>query len=410
MSKTNPLALTILALLFVVGYPWCLKTTLNLTYSIDKIDFAPDRSFIAVTSSFANRVYVYDTINYFKVFTHTPAAGTVKVARFSRNSTILAVGRSDGQVVLLNGKPPFSNTVLGQFQPDDNDDIIIDMDFNYGGDKLLVCFTNDNDPEVVDNWGNPSTRSVARDKTIDNAVACRWSMNDDMVIATTTSRVDVYAVPATGAISAMKTRIAGTTVFTDVAVKPTTTTPVKIVVSGGYNSGVNSSYFLNTAVGATLTPVSHTFVNPPTAIVRTACYSGDGLFYAVAGDDKKVWIFDDATNSQVGVLTDSSNNIYDCEFTIDGTLMATATSASAGQAFVYIYSKTCFFCSPGFFVDTFGKCTPCDTSIVSCSLCYYSNYCVACSRGYYLASWTSCLSCHSALPGCSTCINSTTCI
>ena len=410
MSKTNPLALALLGLLFTLGYPWCLKTTLNLTASVDKIDFAPDRSFIAVTSSSANRVYVYDTINYFKVFTYTPAAGTVKVARFCRNSTILAVGRSDGQVVLLKGKPPFSNTVLDQFQPDHNVDIVIDIDFSYGGDKLLLCYSNDDDPEVIDNWGNPSTRSLVREKTIADTVTCKWSKNDDMVIATVQSRVDVYAVPATGAIGAMKTRITAGTVFTDVAVKPTTTTPVKIVVSGGYNSGVNSSYFFNTAVGATVTPVYHTFVNPPTATVRAACYSGDGLFYAVAGDDKKVWIFDDATDSQVRVLTDSSNNINDCEFTIDGTLLAAATAASAGQAFVYIYSKTCFFCSPGFFVDTFGACTPCDTSIVSCSLCYYSNYCVACSRGYYLASWTSCLSCHSALPGCSTCINSTTCV
>ena len=142
MSKEK--ALICMMLLLCMGSPWCLRNTLNLTDTVTKVDFAIDGTYLAVTSISANAVYVYDTINYFKVFTYVPTSGTVMVARFCRNSSILAVGRSDGQVVLLNGKPPFSSTVLDQFQPDNNYDTIVDMDFSYGGDKLLVCFTNDN--------------------------------------------------------------------------------------------------------------------------------------------------------------------------------------------------------------------------------------------------------------------------
>jgi len=155
-------------------------------------------------------------------------------------------------------------------------------------------------------------------------------MNDDIVIVTDSSEVEVYYVPPTGSISSMRTRITAGSDFLDVSVRPDTNTPVKIIVAGGNNGQVDSSYFYNTATGSTVSETSHSFIDPFTQKVRTVCYSGNALYYAVGGDDKKIWIVDDATNSQIFLLTESTNNIYDCDFSTDGNLLAAGTSASSG--------------------------------------------------------------------------------
>jgi WD40 repeat protein len=131
------LTLLILLSLLPSVTPWCLKTTVNLTTSVDKVDFAPDGTYLAVTSASANTVTVYDTINYFKVLTYTPGGATANVARFNRNSSILAVGLSTGFVVLLSGKAPFSTTPITTFQPHNKQ--TIDLDFSTNDDKLLTC-------------------------------------------------------------------------------------------------------------------------------------------------------------------------------------------------------------------------------------------------------------------------------
>ena len=85
----------ILSLLLVLCSPWCLKTTVNLTSAAISVDYSFDGNYMVVVTG-ANSVIVYDTINYFSQLTYTPAAGTAKVARFSRNNTIIAVGLTNG--------------------------------------------------------------------------------------------------------------------------------------------------------------------------------------------------------------------------------------------------------------------------------------------------------------------------
>lgn len=43
------------------------------------------------------------------------------------------------------------------------------------------------------------------------------------------------------------------------------------------------------------------------------------------------------------------NAFSDCDFSADGEFLMTATALAGGNAYVYIYQKTCFFCSPGFY-------------------------------------------------------------
>lgn len=83
--------------------------------------------------------------------------------------------------------------------------------------------------------------------------------------------------------------------------------------------------------------------------MNTACYSGDALYYAVAGNDKSIWIFDDATNTETAVLSDGMNDILTCAISPDGETLVAGTRLLNGQAFVYVYMRTCFFCSPGFY-------------------------------------------------------------
>ena len=54
----------VLACLFCI-HSWCLKTTVNFTSALDKVDISQDGTLIAVTDSTNNQVTVYDTINFF---------------------------------------------------------------------------------------------------------------------------------------------------------------------------------------------------------------------------------------------------------------------------------------------------------------------------------------------------------
>ena len=174
--------LIITLLLLHLSSPWCLKTMANLTSEVTRIDYSPDGTKIVVTSTSANTVAVYDTTNFFNTFTFTPSSSTVNVARFSKDGTYIGVGLSSGRVELISGNAPFSNTVLFNFQPRGNN--IIDLDFNNANDKMVLCYSDDNRFEIVDNYDNDGTRADRSEDMGDNSFACRFSMNDDVVIST----------------------------------------------------------------------------------------------------------------------------------------------------------------------------------------------------------------------------------
>ena len=76
-------------------------------------------------------------------------------------------------------------------------------------------------------------------------MACKWSKNDDAVVADVNKRVKIFPVTGAGVINGETSRADGSVDFTDVAVRPTTATPIKVVASGGNNAQADSSYFFN---------------------------------------------------------------------------------------------------------------------------------------------------------------------
>ena len=68
---------------------------------------------------------------------------------------------------------------------------------------------------------------------------CKWSKNNDAVIINNIKQAYVYPIPASGTIPAnFKSRAASASnlAYKDLAVKPDTTTPIKIVMAGGNNN------------------------------------------------------------------------------------------------------------------------------------------------------------------------------
>jgi WD40 repeat protein len=375
----------VLALLLLVqlGTPWCLKTTVNLTSAVTKVAYSPDNTMIAVTSTSANNVVVYDTTNFFALFTFTPSANNVKVARWSKDGLWLGVGHDNGRIDLVPGAAPFSNTPTYSFSPNVNK-VISDLDFNWNNNKMLVCYSNDNNFFVVDNYANNGSRAYRSKGIGQKSLAGRWSKNDDAVVIDDNRNALVFPIPAspTGIPGQSAKATTPLTDFTDVAVRPTTTTPIKIVASGGGTGQKQSSYFFNS--GATPALTNNAPTTNPAGVVRTACYGGDALNYAVGGDDKKLWIYAEASNSESQVMAEGVNNLLSCQFSNDGENIAVGTDLTSGAAYVLIYARTCFFCAPGFYKTGLASCSSCSSAMTSCSMCLNGTYCYSCFQGYYL--------------------------
>jgi WD40 repeat protein len=220
--------MVLLFLLVWTGWSWCLKTTVNLTVQATKVDYSPDGTLLAVTSVASNRVYLYETINFFKVFTYAPTGGdNVRTARFTRDGTYLGIGFDNGNVKLLSGTAPFSSTVIRTISSQNKN--IADIDFNYGYDKLLVCYTSDSKIFVIKNYASASPTSDNRDTTRVQW-GCKWSKNDNACEIDDDRYVKCYDVDSSGTIaSTYRTRSrAADNDFRDLAVKPTTVTPIKV--------------------------------------------------------------------------------------------------------------------------------------------------------------------------------------
>ena len=238
--KNITLLVLILALLHLAT-PWCLKTTVNLTAAVTKVDFSPDGLWIAVTSSTDNKVYIYDTTNYFLNTIYTPTTSNVNVARWSKDGAYIAIGHANGKIDFLNGASPFANAAISITPSNKN---IIDLDFNWNNNMLMICYSDDNSFRILDAYNGAQT-SRLRD-TGDKQISCRFSKNNVAVVARINKEIRTYAIPAAGnAINDFVTKVKGDLDWTDVAVKPVTTTPVKIVASGGNNAQDGGSYFTN---------------------------------------------------------------------------------------------------------------------------------------------------------------------
>ena len=162
------------------------------------------------------------------------------MARWSKDGTYIAIGHANGKIDFLNGASPFGDAGIA-ITPSNKD--IIDLDFNWNNNMLMICYSDDNSFRIVDNIaGTPTSR--LRD-TGEKQISCRFSKMDVAVVARQNKEIRTYAIPASGTINDFVTKVKGDMEWTDVAVKPVTTTPVKIVASGGNNAQDGGSYFTN---------------------------------------------------------------------------------------------------------------------------------------------------------------------
>lgn len=271
-------ALLILFLLsfLSLGNAWCCHAAFNHSNDVAKIDYAPGNTLIATTSVVGNRVYVYDAVTYALLFTHTPSSGNVRTARFSKDGVYLGVGMSNGSILLLPGQSPFSSTPLFTVNTTGNVQIA-DIAFSTGLLKMLVCYTAGTAFRIFNPYsGTPVVISIP---TVSSQNGCKFSSNDDMVIIGANSRAYIYLTNTT-AISAFVST--ANNIF-DLDVRPSAT-PIKMIIAVDNNLGYN--YFVS---GGALT--SSIFSTAPGDNPTAACYSKDAVYYTLAGDDTKVYIF-----------------------------------------------------------------------------------------------------------------------
>jgi WD40 repeat protein len=293
-------ALAILILLLSLGQltsSWCLKTTVNLTNEVTIIDYSPDGTLIAATSSTNNAVYIYDTTNFLLQYTYNPPGGTtVQTARFTANNTYLGVGLSNGNVLIIPGKAPFSSTAAYTITTQNNKNVA-DLDFNAGGTQMVVCLSNWNSFFVITNYASatPTSSSLSIGS---GANGCKFSLNNDVAIIDNSKNAFTYTIPANGNIGALNfiSKVTnpgggGAPAYVDLDIRRTTAVPIKIILSGGGTSQQSAYYFMNTGTGTTVTASTEAFINAPSNTVAGACYSPDNLEYAFASADTSLWVF-----------------------------------------------------------------------------------------------------------------------
>jgi hypothetical protein len=240
-----------------------------------------------------NTVYVYDTINYIVQQTYVPSGGPARAARFSKNGLYLVVGLNSGQINVIPGKAPFSNTTsFTVITPRSN--VVFDLATSFANDKLAVCYSNSNSFVVISNYLSNSTSVSSNGAMASPCQGIKFTPSDDVAVIDG-GNAYTYTSAAT---PACKTKATTSTPYTDISVRNVSAGNAKIVVSGGVTGGSNAYYFTNSQTGCgTVTPVNVPFANNPISSVTAVCYSGDGTSYALASSDFKMWVFGDSTNN-----------------------------------------------------------------------------------------------------------------
>lgn len=279
----------LLAALYTLTTPWCLRTALNVTNGVSTVDFSPDNTLLAVTLPNSSAVRIYDTTNYILQQTYLPG-GTPKAARFSRNGLYLVVGLSNGSINVIPGKVPFSNTTsFTIYTPRAAN--VFDLAANTGDTKLVVCYT-DSTVAVISSYLS-NTPSSSTGPLASASGGCKFTFGDDIALIDGTN---AWTNSST-TLGTCRTKATTTTAYTDISVKNVSGT-AKIIVSGGSPGGSNAYHFKNTGTTCnTVTPTAVNFTNPPVSALTSACYSGDGSAYTFASSDFKMWVFNDSNNN-----------------------------------------------------------------------------------------------------------------
>lgn len=123
-------------------------------------------------------------------------------------------------------------------------------------------------------------------------LGCKFSSLNDVVILGSNNKVMTYSM--NGYSYTLRSQVVANTSFTDIAVRKTIDTPIKVIIGGGGATNQSTaSWFLNTGSGGTtVTSTTLIFYITPTSKIKGACYSPNSLYYAFVSQDAKAWLFE----------------------------------------------------------------------------------------------------------------------
>jgi WD40 repeat protein len=227
----------LLTALCTLTTPWCLRTALNVTEAVSTVDFSPDNTSLAVTLPGINTVYIYETTNFLLNYTYTPTGGSVSAARFTKNSLYLVVGFSNGSINIIPGKFPYSNAPIIPTYTPRTGFSLVDLATSSNNDKLLICYSNSSTFAVVPNFLSNPQGTVATATITGNALGCKFTLSDDVVIIDSANAFTFAAAPSL--VTTCKSKINNSPTFTDLAVRNASGN-AKILLAGGVTSSIGA--------------------------------------------------------------------------------------------------------------------------------------------------------------------------
>jgi WD40 repeat protein len=174
------LSISLFLALLLGANSWCTKHYFTVPANPNIMEISPDNSYMAITSTASNKVYVYDLYNFNRLLEYTPSSGTVVTAKFSTDGNYLAIALNNKNIIFLSGGLTFNHTIKTTLS---TSQFINDIDFSpNGNNRLLVCYTN-NAYDIYSNYLN-STSNTYRSFTpaAPQIKKCKFTKNDSVAL------------------------------------------------------------------------------------------------------------------------------------------------------------------------------------------------------------------------------------
>ena len=277
----------IICFLVQMASQWCFFTSFSETdQKILALDYSPNGKFIAIGSS-SNRVSIFSTKTYDLLWFDTLSNDVLSV-KFSSDNLMLAVtqivndtllvynidAQGRGSSIRTNVMPPRNrNNPQGGWN---------EVDFNVQNNKIVLCGNQERSYRSDWNGANGLTLTCENYDNDDDFVACKFNSVGDT--ATCTNDDEIYVCKADG--TKTKLQIGTTSVaFLDLDFIPGTRDVLALM---------GDNRILKWNVDADCDPMSD--CNPlitgatSTKLTTVSC-SGDGLFFAAAGETGFFYLF-----------------------------------------------------------------------------------------------------------------------
>lgn len=333
-------------------------------------------------------VKIYNISNGMLLSTYANGNSQPDTLSFSRISPLLlAIGYTDGTLVVLSGVSPFGVSPIFVSQASGVNNVVA-VDFDWTTQQLLICKGGGNTYRVLAPNGTTVLSGTANNG---NIVACKFDKNGGIGIVS--AKLNYY--PA-GTTSSNYTNNTG---YASLDFRPVTGAYQMVV---GMSGGSGKLELISITTSTTTNPYTTS-----TGSSEVICYSKDANFVTIGGTGKFIYILNATNNNYTNIqlFRDSPVTLTACRFSYDTNYLAVGNSGGT----VYIYSTLCNAekCAQGFYTNATGGCSSCAV-MLGCWTCSSGTVCIDCYEGFY-NSTGSCLSCN-IMEACTACTNSTACL